>query len=55
MVMTEKEKKALADELRNDKEFMDGVRRGLQDYHEGKVRLWSEVRKELGLGEANGA
>ncbi|KKN84472.1 hypothetical protein LCGC14_0289340 [marine sediment metagenome] len=32
-----------------DKDFMGGVRRGLEDYRAGRMRPWSEVKKELGL------
>ena len=27
--------------------FILGVKRGLEDYRQGKVKLWSEVRKSL--------
>lgn len=30
-------------------EFIDGIRKGIIDRKEGKVRLWTEVKKELGL------
>lgn len=30
-------------------EFIDGIRRGLIDQKKGKVRLWSEIKKELNL------
>ena len=36
--------------LRDDEEFMAGVRRGLAAYREGKFRPWSEIKRELGLG-----
>jgi len=35
--------------MRHNKEFMDGVKRGLESYHRGDVRPWAEVKKELGL------
>ena len=35
--------------LRGD--FMDGLRQGLADRREGKVRSWSEIKKELGLDD----
>lgn len=28
--------------------FIDGVKRGLEDYRQGKLRPWAEVKKELG-------
>jgi len=30
--------------------FIEGVKRGLKDYREGKLILWTEVKKELGYG-----
>lgn len=30
-------------------EFIEGVKRGVKDSRLGKVRPWSEVKKELGL------
>lgn len=35
--------------LKHNKSFMDGVRRGLDAYHKGKTKPWSEIKKELGL------
>ena len=35
--------------IRHDKRFMAGVRRGLESYHRGDVKPWSEVKKDLGL------
>jgi hypothetical protein len=35
--------------LRRNKRFMAGVRRGIEAYHRGDVRPWSEVKKELDL------
>ena len=32
-------------------EYMEGVRRGLADQKAGRVVLWSEIRKELGLSK----
>lgn len=37
--------------LRHNKRFMAGVRRGLEAYRRGDLKPWSEVKKELGLGE----
>lgn len=37
--------------LRDDDDFMAGVRRGLKAVREGKVRPWAEIRKELGLDD----
>jgi len=28
--------------------FIEGVKRGLEDYRQGKLRPWAEVKKELG-------
>ena len=36
--------------LRDDDEFMAGVRRGLKERREGRLIPWSEVKRELGLG-----
>lgn len=30
-------------------EFIDGCKRGLQARREGKVKHWSQVKKELGI------
>jgi len=35
--------------MKADKEFMDGIRKGVRACCEGKVRPWSEVKRELGL------
>ncbi len=35
--------------MKADKEFMEGIRRGVQACREGKVRRWAEIKKELGL------
>ncbi len=29
--------------------FLDGIYKGIVDRREGKIKLWSEVKKELGL------
>ena len=29
--------------------FLDGIKKGVADAKEGKVRPWSEIKKELGL------
>ena len=42
-------KDKLAEEMRNDKEFMAGVERGLQAVREGKVRAWDDIKKELDI------
>jgi len=47
--MTEEEKRKWAETLRADKEFMDGCRRGLAAAKAGKVKPWSQVKKELGI------
>jgi hypothetical protein len=28
--------------------FVEGIKRGLEDYRQGKLRPWAEVKKELG-------
>ena len=40
----------LADYIRADKDFMDGIRRGIADCIEGRLSPWSDVKKELGIG-----
>ncbi|MCJ7828623.1 MAG: hypothetical protein MUP81_02650 [Dehalococcoidia bacterium] len=35
----------------NGSEFMAGVKRGLEAYHRGDVKPWSEVKAELGIEE----
>lgn len=30
-------------------EFMEGVKKGTQAYLDGKVKPWSEIKKELGI------
>ena len=42
-------KEALTNEMRNDKEFMAGVKKGLQDVRDGKVRAWGDIKKELNI------
>ncbi len=39
----------IADYIKADEEFMDGMRRGVKACEEGRVRLWSEIKKESGL------
>ena len=33
----------IAEYIKADKEFMDGIRRGVKDCKAGRVQLWSEV------------
>lgn len=33
-------------------EIVAGLREGLKDYREGRMRPWEDVKKELGLGES---
>jgi len=40
----------LANHIKSDSDFMDGIRRGLKDCKEGRVRPWSQIKKELGIG-----
>ena len=37
----------IADYIKADQEFMEGIRRGAKDCKAGRVQLWSEVKKEL--------
>ena len=39
----------LADFIRSDSEFMDGIKRGVKACKEGRTRSWAEVKRELGL------
>ncbi len=39
----------IADYIKADKEFMEGTRKGVQDCKAGRMLLWSEVKKELGI------
>lgn len=39
----------IRDECLADKDFMEGVRRGLAAYKAGRMRPWNEVKKELGI------
>jgi len=39
----------IADYIKADQEFMDGIRRGAKACREGRVQLWSEVKKELNI------
>ena len=47
--MTKEEKVKLIKELRNDPEFMAGVKRGLEAYRRGDMIPWSQVKAELGI------
>jgi hypothetical protein len=35
--------------INHNKYFIAGVQRGLQDYRQGKMRPWADVKKELDL------
>lgn len=39
----------IAEYIKADKEFMDGMRKGVKACKEGRVRLWSEIKGESGL------
>ena len=39
----------IRDKCLADKDFMDGVRRGLADAKAGRMTPWSEVKEEFGL------
>lgn len=36
------------EELRHDKKFMSGVKKGLRELHQGKGKTWDEVKAERG-------
>ncbi|KKN65868.1 hypothetical protein LCGC14_0476850 [marine sediment metagenome] len=40
----------LADHIKSDSDFIDGIRRGLKDCKEGRVKPWSQIKQELGIG-----
>ena len=40
----------IAEYIKADQEFMEGIRRGAKDCKAGRVQLWSEVKKELNIG-----
>ena len=42
----------LKEQMLGDKEFMAGIKRGLQDVKDGKVRAWSEIKEELRIEPA---
>ena len=39
----------LAEYIKADQEFMEGIRKGVKDCRAGRVQLWSEVKKELNI------
>ena len=39
----------IAEYMKADKEFMDGIRKGVRACKEGRMRRWSEIKGELGL------
>ena len=36
--------------IRGSHDFMGGIRRGLADCREGRIKPWSKIKKELGIG-----
>lgn len=40
----------LADHINSDSGFVDGIRRGVRDCKEGRLKPWSQIKKELGIG-----
>ena len=40
----------LADYIKSDSDFVDGIRRGLRDCKEGRLKPWPQIKKELGIG-----
>lgn len=41
----------MANLMRADSTFMDGLHRGLDDWKAGRVTPWVKVKKELGIGK----
>lgn len=39
----------IAEYIKADQEFMEGIRKGAKDCKAGRVQLWSEVKKELNI------
>ena len=39
----------IAEYIKADKDFIEGIRKGVQACKEGKIRDWAEIKKELGL------
>ncbi len=39
----------LASFMKSDRNFIDGIKRGVKDCKEGRVQLWEEVKKELNI------
>jgi hypothetical protein len=39
----------VAEYLKADKQFIDGIKSGVRACKEGKVRRWAEIREELRL------
>lgn len=40
----------LKDYIKGSEDFMNGVRRGLRDRRQGRVKPWSKIRSELAIG-----
>ena len=49
--LTPEEQRKIVEHMKADKEFMDGVKRGMEDVKAGRVRPWSEIKAELGIEE----
>ena len=47
--LTREEQLRIVEHMKADKDFMDGVRRGMADMKAGRVKPWSQVKKELGI------
>lgn len=41
---------SMANVIKADSVFVDGMRRGLEDLKAGRIQSWAQVRKELGIG-----
>ena len=39
----------LASFMKADRDFVEGIKRGVKDCKEGRVQLWEEVKKELNI------
>ena len=58
-VLDQKSRYSLIDELASSfiddnmsrcHSFIEGIKKGLKDYSQGKMKPWADVKKELGYG-----
>jgi len=47
--LTPKQKLLLVEQMKADKGFMGGIRRGIADCKAGRIIPWSKVKEELGI------